>query len=196
MIRLFSGVCACFLAFTSAVTAQSNVPEFSGGVTAIGQRANDERIASLITASADLFITLERETGSWLLYLEANPSPADDGVASQLIESNADAGSSLDQDRKGRAQISELNYTFQFTQSTLTAGLIDPSGYLDRTRITNDENVQFMGAGFVNNPTIEFPDYSVGIAFQRAAGNGLPEFNAVLSTGTPQAIMGSIFEPE
>jgi len=64
----------------------------------------------------------------------------------------------------------------------LTVGLLDPSGYLDRRRITNDENVQFLGASFVNNPTIEFPDYTLGLVYERPGNAGGPQINAVLTS--------------
>lgn len=63
----------------------------------------------------------------------------------------------------------------------MTVGLIDPSGYLDRTPLTNDENVQFLSVPFVNNPTIEFPDYTLGVVMQRGGSGKAPEVNAVVA---------------
>jgi len=42
------------------------------------------------------------------------------------------------------------------------------TGFLDASSVANDETTQFLGAGFVNNPTIEFPDYTLGVVFNRA----------------------------
>lgn len=155
----------------------------SGGVTAILAHADDARIDDEATASVDLNLSYPGERGEWFTYIEGNTSLQSDGVATVLIEANADAGTALDPDRGGRVQVSEVNYRLQTTHGArLTAGLIDPSSYLDRTRITNDENVQFLGVGFVNNPTIEFPDYTLGLAYERPGARARPQLNAVLAS--------------
>jgi len=51
---------------------------------------------------------------------------------------------------------------------TVTAGLLDISGYFDQSRIASDENTQFLGVSFVQNPTIEFPDYALGLVYEQA----------------------------
>jgi hypothetical protein len=109
------------------------------------------------------------------VYLEGNSTLDASRASSVLVETNADAGTALDPDRRGRVQLSELNYQLHRPAGReLTFGLLDASGYLDRTRITNDENVQFLGASFVNNPTIEFPDYTLGAVYQSPAAGRRP----------------------
>ena len=39
---------------------------------------------------------------------------------------------------------------------------MDLTGFLDVSRIANDENLFFLGMPFVNNPAIAFPDYVLG----------------------------------
>ncbi len=135
------------------------------------------------TFSADLYLQHQGRNGSWFVYVEGNSSLDTDAASTVLIETNADAGTALDPDRKGRIQISELNYRAGLGDGAfLTVGLLDPSGYLDRTRITNDENVQFLGASFVNNPTIAFPDYTLGMVYERPAAGLRPQVNAVLAS--------------
>jgi len=138
--------------------------DLSGGITLLGQSATDQRVENDITASIDLGITWPSSNGRWYMYLEGNNTPDDRGVPTLLIESNADAGTALDKDREGRLQLSELNYQFSLSQnSSLVLGMLDASAYMDSSKITNDENTQFIGVSFVNNPTIEFPDYALGL---------------------------------
>lgn len=159
--------------------------ETSGGLTLVHLDSDDERVGSDQTLSADLFLRRPGSSGSLLIYIEGNSSLSADNVSTVFSESNADAGSALDANRKGRIQISEFNYRFDNAFSgSLTAGLIDASAFLDRSRITNDENIQFLGASFVNNPTIEFPDYTIGMAWEKPGQGSIPEVNIVLASAS------------
>lgn len=144
---------------------------------------DDHRIDEDRTASVDLILERATQRGRWLAYIEGNTSPSPRRASSALPETNADAGTALDPDRRGRLQLSELNYRWRLgNDGGLTLGYLDPSSYLDRSRITNDENVQFLGVSFVNNPTIEFPDYTLGIVYERPARGGRPQINAVVTS--------------
>ena len=69
-------------------------------------------------------------------------------------------------------QISELAYAHQLSSAqTLTLGLLDITGYFDQSRIASDENTQFLGVSFVQNPTIEFPDYALGVVYEHTLDN-------------------------
>jgi hypothetical protein len=163
--------------------AQESALQVSGGLTMVGLHPNEARIQDDQTLSADLFVERSSDRGRWLLYIEGNSSLDVQAASTILIEANADAGTALDPDRNGRIQISELNYQFwRRGGDRLTVGLVDSSAYLDRTRITNDENLQFLGASFVNNPTIEFPDYTIGLVYEKARLAGRPQINAVLTS--------------
>lgn len=145
--------------------------DLKGGFTFITQSATDSRVENDSTASVDLGVTWQRPRGRWWLYLEGNTTPKADGVATLLVESNADAGTALDSDREGRFQISELNYRFDMDkESAFIIGLLDASSYMDTSRISNDENTQFIGVSFVNNPTIEFPDCALGMVYESNLG--------------------------
>ncbi len=142
-------------------------PTFSGGATTTFQSSNDTRIKSELTVSVDLILNWKIGNGELYTYIEANSSPKNQGVSSILPEANADAGSSLDKDRSGRVQISEFAYRlFMKNSQTLTLGLLDVTAYFDQSRIASDENSQFLGVSFVQNPTIEFPDYTLGIVYE------------------------------
>ena len=156
---------------------------WEGGVTSVFQKADDSRVDSELTASADLFVTLPRSNGEWLLYIEANTSPEGDGVSAIYPTTNADAGSVLDRDGDGHAQISEFHYTFHMSgERRLMVGLVNPSAWLDRSRITNDENTHFLNGNFKNNATIEFPDYTVGAVMRWLGTESRPEVSLVVAS--------------
>ncbi len=171
------------LAFSMTVAAlPANAVDWEGGVTAVYQHADDSRAASELTASADLFATLETERGEWLMYIEGSTTPKSNGVSAFYPTVNGDARSVLTEDGDGGIQISEFNYTLRFdNEDSLMLGLIDPSAWLDRGRIANDENRQFLNGSFVNNATIEFPDYTLGSVYRARARGGRPEVTIVLS---------------
>lgn len=155
---------------------------WEGGVTVVYQDSDDKRTESELTASADLFATLPTDRGEWLLYVEASSSPKANGVSAFYPTANGDASSVLTIDGKGGLQISEFNYTFHLKgDRSLMLGLIDPSAWLDRGRIANDENKHFLNGSFVNNATIEFPDYTLGGVFRVLGKDRRPELTLVAS---------------
>jgi len=175
LLALYCGAFACPNVSASGVN-------WEGGGTAVYQHAHDSRAASELTVSADIFATLETARGEWLLYIEGSTTPKSNGVSAFYPTVNGDAGSVLTEDGDGGIQISEFNYTFSTENDhSLMLGLIDPSAWLDRGRIANDENKQFLNGSFVNNATIEFPDYTLGGVY-RAPGQGRrPEITLVVS---------------
>lgn len=164
MLRIIVAFTICV---ASVATADSGL-RVSGGVTGTYQTTTDRRVEPEFTASADLVLTYARNRGEWRLYIEGNSTPRPNGVSSLLPEANTDAGSALDENRQGRVQISELNYTHRFGESVrVSAGLVDVSGYFDQSRIASDESTQFLGVSFVQNPAIEFPDYALGLVYEQ-----------------------------
>lgn len=160
------------LAISPSVAATQ--PTFSGGFTATYQATKDGRIDNEITASADLVITWKLENDELYSYIEANNSPKSNAISSHVPEANADAGSALDKDLDGRVQISEIGYRHFINKSQmLIFGLIDVTAYFDQSRIASDENSQFIGVSFVQNPTIEFPDYTLGVVYENALNQNI-----------------------
>lgn len=180
--RRTAGIVALALAF-GAPGSHADGIGFEGGFTAVYQHALDDRVDDEVTGSADLFLTIPRSNGEWLIYLEASTSADDDGVSSIYPTANADAGSVIDRDGGGGLQISELNYTFRLAEGqTLMLGLIDPSAWLDRSRLANDENLHFLNGSFVNNATIEFPDYTIGGIYRRRGNAARPELVVIVAS--------------
>ena len=175
LLALLCGTFSCSGASASEVN-------WEGGATVVYQHADDSRAASELTASADLFATMQMEHGEWLLYLEGSTTPKSNGVSAFYPPVNGDARSVLTEDGDGGVQISEFNYTFRAeNESSLMLGLIDPSAWLDRGRIANDENKQFLNGSFVNNATIEFPDYTLGAVYRTPDREQRPAFTMVIS---------------
>ena len=175
---------AILLAGTVALAplAASAQVEVEAAVNVVYQVADTDQVDPELSASADVFLTIPRSNGEWLIYIEGSTAPDANGVSSLFPTANADAGSVLNSDGDGGVQISEFNYTFRFdNESTLMLGLIDPSAYLDRSRITNDENLHFLNGSFVNNATIEFPDYAIGGVFVTPQSGSRPELTFLVS---------------
>lgn len=163
-------------------------------ITVVTQGAS--HIDTAVNASADLHFSWPTHTGQWHWYIEGSSSISRNSVAARLPEANADAGSALDADGDGRLQLSTLHYIRRLgDQRWLSVGLIDPSAILDASDIANDENTQFLGSSFKNNPLIGFPDYTPGFAVRLGglqamltSSNGLadnPErsYSELLDTG-------------
>lgn len=151
----------------------------TGGVTATFQTASDTRVRSELHSSADLVIGKRFGKGDFRLYLEGNATGRSNGISALLPEANTDVGSALDKNEKGRVQVSELAYHHVFSdRHELTLGLIDVTGYFDQSRIASDENAQFLGVSFVQNPTIDFPDYTLGAVYEHS-----PDSDFVIRVG-------------
>ncbi len=165
------------------VQAQPITGEVTGGVTVTGQYASDSRIKQELAASFDLFVEGKLGRGDWFIYIEGNTSPVTNGVAETIREANANAGTAIGPDKEGNVQVSELKYRWTLEGGGyFTAGMMDPSGYMDHAPTANDENRQFLGITFVNNPIIEFPDYSLGVAYEQHFGATGPEVFFVLTS--------------
>lgn len=144
------------------IQEQKSGIEVQAGATFTFQTSNDSRLEDEGLLSVDLTAEVPMGPGKLLTYVEGNISPREGGVSSLVEEVNGDAGSALDGQGKGRLQVSEIHYTQRIGQNILTVGLLDPDCRLDNSEIANDETSQFLGNAFVNNPTIAFPDYTLG----------------------------------
>ena len=157
-------------------TVEGRTPEVAVAVGSILtlQHASDSRIHDEGLVSVDIVATYLTRTGRWLLYVEGDTSPNLQGVSTLLPEANQDAGAAVDRDDKGRLQVSELNYLRDLGANALALGLINPAGPVDNSDIANSEVSEFLGTTLVNNPTIAFPDYALGMVyFYRPAANKL-----------------------
>lgn len=155
---------------SAAAGAQPSRYAVSGGLTTVAQWVDDDRVRAEWVSSLDLFVDVALGGRVRLeTYVEANTTPFRNGVSTLVGEANTDAGTALNGRREGRVQLSEVRLVVPLGEgSRVHGGLLDATHFLDVSRIANDENLFFLGVPFVNNPTIEFPDYALGAALDGA----------------------------
>lgn len=153
-----------------------------GGLTVTMQHSNANHTNDELLSSFDLVQTISAGKGEVVVYVEGNTTPRTNGVSSVFGEANDDAGTALDRDGHGRFQVSLFNYHRAVGKNEFSFGLIKPTGYLDTSEVANDEAGQFLGASFVNNTTIEFPDYTLGGVYRLASKSSRPGFTVVASS--------------
>jgi hypothetical protein len=135
------------------------------GVTLVWQTSGQDQAKDELSASFDLLIGQQILGGTVFLYLEGSTAPDESGVSSYFPDANGDLGSALNEDGEARLQISEFLYHHPVWPGKLSVGLLNPAAGLDQSEIANDESTQFLAAPLVNNPTIGFPDYALGVIF-------------------------------
>jgi hypothetical protein len=148
-----------------------------GIVVATYQHASDaavagQRIADEGSGAADLSISVPAAGGAFEVELKGATTPRAGGVTGGLSVANASVGETLDADDRGRIVAWQLFYRHDVGNGSLAAGLIDAAGWIDGNDVANDEFTQFMGVTFVNNPTIDFPAASVGVAYNMGLAGG------------------------
>ncbi len=143
----------------------TNKLSIEGGANYTLQNANANGISNEAFAPFDLVISKKMWGGDIVAYIEANTTPSNDGVAAVIGDANGDVGSALDKNGVGTIQISELHYTREIVSSELTMGLVDLTGFFDINDYANDETTQFLAGVLVGNPSIEFPDYTLGLVY-------------------------------
>ncbi len=174
MINANATLITIFLAaFSFAGLATAADWHTSGGLVITHQSTNEYHINNETEASTDLIINRQTEAGQWLGHIEASTTPNVKMVSGILPEANSDVGSALDKDNEGRVQLSELYYNYEFNANqVITTGLLDVSGFFEQSRIASDETTQFLGASFTGNPSIEFPDYTLGLIYEHTLETG------------------------
>jgi len=136
------------------------------GTTIVGQQTSKQNrtINKDVLGSVDLIMDVDIGSGRLHFYGEGALTPS--VSASDVVSgSNADAGSALNQDGKGRIQISEIAYRFDLEPLNISVGVQDLTDFTDATATSNDEGSQFLAESLVNNPSISFPDYTPSVIF-------------------------------
>ncbi|MDX8396049.1 MAG: carbohydrate porin [Mariprofundaceae bacterium] len=137
-----------------------------GGATIVGQQPSKDQktVNKDVTASVDFAVTTDVGPGTLYVYVEG--STTDTTSANSVIGgSNADAGTALDTNDRGRFQLSELAYSLDVNALNVSLGVQDLTAFVDATAAANDEGSQFLAGSLVNNPTIAFPDYTPSVVF-------------------------------
>ncbi|MEX1222350.1 MAG: carbohydrate porin [Idiomarina sp.] len=168
---------------TGAASAKNPNWDVTGSAVFIHQTATKSDAQSESTASGDLYVEHTADAGKWLVHLEASTTPKAQGVSALYPESNGDAGSALDGNSNGRFQLSELYYTRTLVKNQeISAGLIDISGLFEQSSIASDEGIDFIASPFTANPTIEFPDYTLGVVYKAQLADKLTFRSALASS--------------
>jgi hypothetical protein len=118
-------------------------------------------------ASGTLFLlgSLDMGPGTWYLEVRGSITPRDNGVT-RVYDSNALVGETLNSDGEGRIAVTQLFYKLPVGPGQFRAGLLDPTALLDGNDTANDEYTQFLADAFVNNPSIGFPSFVLGAAYE------------------------------
>lgn len=154
----------------SGVTAEAIVIatyQHASDSATVGQRIEDE-----VSGAADLSVSVPAAGGAFEVEFKGATTPRAAGVTSGLSAANASVGETLDADDQGRIVAWQLFYRHDVGNGSLAAGLIDAAAWIDGNDVANDEFTQFMGVTFVNNPTIDFPAASVGVAYNMGLAGG------------------------
>lgn len=125
--------------------------------------AGEEKKKGATDASFSEDITISQEftqiDGRAFLHLEAGQGG---GLTDELsLYSNVN-GDAFDDNN---VTVSEIWYEQEFLnhKAMLTFGKLDATVYFDDNKVANDETVQFLSDMFINNPAVEFPDYTLGL---------------------------------
>jgi porin len=111
--------------------------------------------------SADLQKLLGLDAGILFLHLEGG-WPDAEGIDPRSVESTF--GVNADAIGNDHILVKQLFYEGPFFDESLmiTIGKIDFTGVFDKNAYADDEITQFLNAAFVDDPTIPFPQYSLG----------------------------------
>lgn len=112
-----------------------------------------------------LEIDLPLRASGWHMEIRGGTTPRSHGVTATFGEANATVGETLDQDGDGRLAVTQLFYRAEVWRGTLSAGLLDPTAFLDTNEVANSEYTQFLGTSFVNDPGIDFPSFALAATY-------------------------------
>lgn len=156
---------------TGAIAADNNA-NLSGIVAGTYQAGTGSNINDEGNGQVYLFGTMDMGPGTWNMEVRAGTTPAANGVSS-VDGSNALVGETTDDNGSGRIAITQLFYELGVGPGQLRVGLLDPTAVMDGGEIANDEYTQFLADAFVNNPTIGFPSFVLGAAYQGQLNSNL-----------------------
>ncbi len=150
-----------------------------GGITVVGQgtlnsdHGKDKayKKETDMSYSASLIIYKETENmgrlghGVMSIHIEGADGPdrwLKDLQDSSWSSVNEDYSSPVDMGNVNLREAWYEHYLFG-DKFVVTLGKLDVTAYVDENEVANDEEVQFLGGEFVNNPIIPFPDYGPGL---------------------------------
>ncbi|MDT8376280.1 MAG: carbohydrate porin [Mariprofundaceae bacterium] len=161
--RLTGSAVAAILLLTSQAVAGVTI---EAGTTIVGQQTSKQNnsINRDVVGSIDLVMGIDVGAGRLHIYGEGSSTPAT-SASTVIAGANADAGTAVDRDGKGRIQLSGIAYGIDFDPLHISIGIQDLTIFADATAVSNDETSQFLADSLVNNPAIAFPDYTPSVIF-------------------------------
>ncbi len=168
---IFAATLSPFMA--ESVMSETTVEQ---GMVVTYQTADDDVSKDELIGSYDLVAdTTIGKSGHMIMYVEGASSQAGDSVSSTFGEANGDAGSVTNYDSNGGThggfQVSELFYQHDIGDNFVTIGMMDATAYGDGGEIANDEGASFITTDLVNNTTIQFPNYTMGVGAHAQFGS-------------------------
>lgn len=161
-------------------------PPWSVLVVGTWQRASDPALTGELNGQLVLSAQQPLGPGHWELEVKAGNTPRLDGVSSRYPEANGMLQENPDHAGERQLGITQLFYTFEQDRATLSLGLLSSNEYLDTNPVANDEYRQFLGAPFINNPTIEAPSYAIAAVYQRTLTPALSATGYISTTADLQ----------
>lgn len=139
--------------------------ELEAAILGTYQASNDADVTNEALGRIELESALRLGPGSLHVTLSGNTTPRRNGVSGEYDSLDL-AGETLNSNGKGRFAATEVFYTFPLGHGELSVGLLDLLDYIDDGEITGEEDEQFMSGAFVDNPTIEDPDFVFGAYYK------------------------------
>lgn len=164
------GAALLLAGFTTGAFAADNNAHVEGMLVGTYQAANHSRVNGQdvnneANGQLELYGTMDMGPGTWNLEVRGSTTPRDNGVTS-FYGSNALVGETLDSNGDGRISVTQLFYELPVGSGHFRVGLVDPTALLDGNDVANDEYTQFLADAFVNNPTIGFPSFVLGMGYE------------------------------
>jgi len=132
-------------------------------------------------------------------YAEADPLPQRRGSGVSLRAPIVDQGSALDGIDAAGSALPGLRYTWHQASASYTFGLLNATGFMDTTEVADDENAPLFTSSLLSNPTIQFPDDSLGGGMHWHGNANRPALFLALTSShglgdNPQASYGELID--
>lgn len=142
--------------FNTYAFAETNI-QYEAGINAIHQSTNASLNPSN-TLTADFAFRYLKPSYEFNLSLVTASKTSPDTLANAIQYASPHPG--ID----GNLHVSELFTKIKLSEkNNFLIGIMDGSGWLDTSLISNDDTRNFITPDFINNLTIDFPDYTPGI---------------------------------
>ena len=174
---------ALLVGVPAALAADEKEGDYPGivaiGTTLTALAGSGDSVEAEHGMAFDVYTVVPTRTGAWSLLVEAATHP----MSSQFARGGhpASGRESWRSAYNGEAQLAELHYSFHALGGAWSIGLLDSKLHIDGSGVANDDKEQFLGAAFVNNPSIALPENSLGFAYRREPDLTAPGYT-VLTT--------------